>query len=376
LPLLNGFTDTDAALADRLPLWDQSANANRDTRADYLLGLVRISPGGRLTLTAGTPVTIVDTPGSTLYYTPHEHDLIVLWDGTRWVSVTFVETALVTLAAARTTATMGCTLGSPNISNISVGTGAIQPGDPITSPQFPAGTTVVSVAGSNGTLSANATASASAPSGSITFYHATYDVFGYLSAGNLALEILGWTNNNTRATDVTIQDGRHCKSGDRTRLYLGSYRLTSSTSTVDSEAVRFLWNCYNRRPRKLRKQIVPSSWVYAVGAWRPVANDAAHRIDVVLGLVVEPIRLFCAMKGDCASAVSRYTGISIDQTGSWANNFDVTEAAQQAGPEVCNSHLVYTAATPGWHWFTQLELVGASSTQFGPEYGILGEMWA
>ena len=33
-----------------------------------------------------------------------------------------------------------------------------------------------------------------------------YDVFGYISGGALALELLAWTNDTTRATAVTLQD--------------------------------------------------------------------------------------------------------------------------------------------------------------------------
>ena len=78
-----------------------------------------------------------------------------------------------------------------------------------------------------------------------------YDIFGYLSGGSLALEFLAWTDDTTRATDVTIQDGRMAKSGDKTRLLLGSFYTTSTTTTEDSEANRFLFSLYNREHKKL-----------------------------------------------------------------------------------------------------------------------------
>lgn len=73
-----------------------------------------------------------------------------------------------------------------------------------------------------------------------------YDIFAYLSSGVLTLEKLAWTNATTRATAITIQDGRYCKSGDKTRLYLGSFCSTSTTQTEDSNAKRYLWSMYNR----------------------------------------------------------------------------------------------------------------------------------
>ncbi|MBK8108690.1 MAG: hypothetical protein IPK42_24900, partial [Betaproteobacteria bacterium] len=73
-----------------------------------------------------------------------------------------------------------------------------------------------------------------------------YDVFAYLSSGALATELLVWTNDTTRATAVTLQDGRYCKSGDKTRLLLGTIYTTGTTTTEDSVANRYVWNIYNK----------------------------------------------------------------------------------------------------------------------------------
>lgn len=78
-----------------------------------------------------------------------------------------------------------------------------------------------------------------------------YDVFCYLSSGTPTLESLVWTNDTTRATAVTVQDGRYCKNGDKTRLLLGTFRTTSTTTTEDSYAKRFLSNLYHAAPRGL-----------------------------------------------------------------------------------------------------------------------------
>lgn len=135
-------------------------------------------PGGRLTLTSGTPVTTSDVTGATsIYYTPYVSNVISLWTGARWQPIEFSE---YTLAL-----------------------GTLTSGKP-------------------------------------------YDVFAYLSSGVLALEMLAWTNDTTRATAITIQDGRYCKSGDKTRLYLGTFYTTATTTTEDSQANRYLWNMYNR----------------------------------------------------------------------------------------------------------------------------------
>ena len=130
-----------------------------------------IIPGGRLTLTSGTPVTTSDVTGATsIYYTPYISNVISLWTGYRWQPIEFSE---YTLAL-----------------------GTLTSGKP-------------------------------------------YDVFAYLSSGVLALEMLAWTNDTTRATAITIQDGRYCKSGDKTRLYLGTFYTTATTTTEDSENNRY-----------------------------------------------------------------------------------------------------------------------------------------
>ncbi len=47
-------------------------------------GLPGDTSGFRLTLTSGTPVTIADTVGTTIYFTPFNHSQIVLYDGATW----------------------------------------------------------------------------------------------------------------------------------------------------------------------------------------------------------------------------------------------------------------------------------------------------
>jgi hypothetical protein len=50
------------------------------------------TPGGRLTLTSGTPITTSDVTGAThVYYTPYLHNGIQLWTGAYWKWFTFPE---------------------------------------------------------------------------------------------------------------------------------------------------------------------------------------------------------------------------------------------------------------------------------------------
>lgn len=60
-----------------------------------------------------------------------------------------------------------------------------------------------------------------------------YDVFCYSNAGVPTLEFLVWTNNTTRATALTLQNGVLVKTGATTRRYLGTfYNQGNVSSTV------------------------------------------------------------------------------------------------------------------------------------------------
>lgn len=110
-----------------------------------------------------------------------------------------------------------------------------------------------------------------------------YDVFGYLSSGALVLESLAWTDDTTRATAVTLQDGRYCKSGDKTRLYLGTFYTASTTTTEDSIVKRYLFSHHNTIDKRGYKGST-TSHSYTTGTWRIWGNDAANCIDFVAGI--------------------------------------------------------------------------------------------
>jgi hypothetical protein len=283
LGALNGLADTEPALGDVLPLYDASASANRSAVVERVLGLARIAPGGRLTLTSGTPVTTADVTGATtLYYTPYLHDLVALWDGTRWVIVQFAEASL---------ALGTMTSGLP------------------------------------------------------------YDIFGYLSSGALALEKLAWTNGTTRATAVTIQDGRYCKNGDKTRLYLGTIYSSSTTTTEDSETKRFVWNAYHRTQKLLNIQSA-SSHTYNSSTWRSWNADDSLRVQFIRGISVESmlITINASIEGAAAGTNAGQVAAGVD-----INNNQSTNAVR----------LTTSGTTPR----IQAGILGAVSTSsLGPGY--------
>lgn len=113
-----------------------------------------------------------------------------------------------------------------------------------------------------------------------------YDIFGYISSGSLAIEGLAWTNETTRATALSTQNGIYIKNGDSTRRYLGTIFPSATSQTEDSAAKRYVWNMYNRVQKHLVKQDSTATWTYGTAAVQRMQNaSTANRIDVVCGVI-------------------------------------------------------------------------------------------
>lgn len=113
--------------------------------------------------------------------------------------------------------------------------------------------------------------------------NSTYDVFGFLNGAELTLETARWkTDNITRLTAVSYQDGIRVSSTNKTRVLLGSlYIDATSGQSADSLAKRYLSNYYNREPRVTGVGESASSWTYSTNAWRSLNNSASNRVSAV-----------------------------------------------------------------------------------------------
>jgi len=266
------------------------------------------TPGGRLTLTSGTPVTTSDVTGATsIYYTPYVSNVITLWDGYRWHPIEFSE---YTLAL-----------------------GTLSSGKP-------------------------------------------YDVFAYLSSGALACEVLVWTNDTTRATAITIQDGRYCKSGDKTRLYLGTFYTTATTTTEDSEGgtttqvggKRYLWNMYNRVRRSLRVVDTADSWTYSTASWRRAdgASAGSNEVAYVTGLNTDAVRATLNAGAYSKSIVSAtYSGIGVD-SGTAPSGLTAEAFTESNAVGITALHTAHFVGMPGVgrHFLAWLEKGNANGPTF------------
>jgi len=135
-----------------------------------------------------------------------------------------------------------------------------------------------------------------------------YDVFAYLSAGVMALEILDWTSDTVRATAVTLEDGRYCKSGDKTRLLLGTFYAISTTQTQHDLSLLGIGNVYNKSLFNTFLSTGVDTHTYAAITWRNWNNTTTARSKIVASIVSSTF-----YNGECiCSAVTGRPGVSLN----------------------------------------------------------------
>lgn len=291
---------------DDIYLVDDTGPTSNKCGTDRFFGLAGTNPGGRLTLTTAVPVTTADVTGATnIFYTPYVNDKIQLWDGTRWLQITFTQ---YTLAL-----------------------GTLTSGKP-------------------------------------------YDVFAYYNSGAIALEVLVWTDDTNRATTVTLQDGRYAKNGDKTRLYLGSFYTTATTTTEDSLLNRYLFNMYNRVTRKMKAIDTTDSWTYSTATYRPArtgSSGTTNTINCLIGISDLVVRCMGMIIANCSiTSIEAVTGLGLDST--------TTNSAEMMGANVCSITAnqlfcnYYSYPGLGRHYFVLLERSDNASANVTTWYGDAG----
>ncbi|HEY3527388.1 MAG TPA: hypothetical protein VGK47_14420 [Nitrososphaeraceae archaeon] len=192
-----------------------------------------------------------------------------------------------------------------------------------------------------------------------------YDVYCYASGGTPTLELLAWTNDTTRATALTTQDGVYVKTGAATRLYLGSVRTTSvSGQTEDSKAKRFLFNMYNPKKRFLRITDTTNSWTYSTASYRQANGSTANQVDFLIGVSENSVvcdahhQVFNSTGTPRNSAV----GIGLDSTTVNSAHIQVSSACTSTQYAVCYAAYRDCIAV-GKHYLSWLEKGAGADTQ-------------
>lgn len=205
-----------------------------------------------------------------------------------------------------------------------------------------------------------------------------YDVYAYLNAGVLTLELLAWTNATTRATSVTSQDGRYCKSSDKTRLLLGTIAPITTTTIEDSTINRLVANLYNAVPRGVRYSAGSSShtWTPAGAALREYNGSSnVHVMRFVNAFTIDlPHGCFATLNSSTTASVSVLANLDSDPT------VYPTAPGQPAGVFTSfttannwSSFGLYIGVVPGFHKITLCERVVSSGGY--TLTGNFGSMW-
>lgn len=187
-----------------------------------------------------------------------------------------------------------------------------------------------------------------------------YDVFCYNNAGTPTLELLVWTNDTTRATALTYQDGVLVASGAATRRYLGTFYTTSATTTEDSAANRYLYNYYNRVRRSMVRKESTASWTYTTAAWRQANGSTSNQLNFIQGVAEDSVsaRVLAQYYNGSASHFSVGVGLDSTTTPSGLNG----QIYEQTGTGTIGTADYEGIPAAGRHYLAWLEISQASGT--------------
>lgn len=302
--------------------------------------MLGIPPGGRLTLESGVGVSTSDQAGkTTVYYAPHKHNRIAVYDGTQWVWRSFTELSQATTDNTKSPAAVA------NNSN--------------------------------------------------------YDVFAWLDSGTLrATRGPAWSSDTARGTgagtsELEFFEGKWVNKNAVTNgpaarrgLYVGSIRSDGSAQINDVRTGTpkiHLWNMYHRVARPLVRVDTTNTWAYSTATYRQANAAAANQLDILIGLAEDPVTALVRAVGySDTGGDTLAAGIGVDSTS--ANSAQVLGSVESAinGGKV--SPVAEYAGYPGIgrHTLVWLELAaaGGNVTWVGDENvayvqsGITGRVWA
>lgn len=173
----------------------------------------------------------------------------------------------------------------------------------------------------------------------------------------ISIEALVWTNDSTRATALVAVDGVLCKTGDTTRRYVGTFRTTSTTTTEDSEAKRFVYNVNNQVRRSMLGTLgyaddnAGGTFTFnSQNVWAALNGGTGNKCEWVNGLT-ETVFLAGSALYSAGAGTFLMTGIGIDTTTS--ASFIVSQNDEGGGSAFLKSNNKSVQFAAGYH-FTSL----------------------
>ena len=187
-----------------------------------------------------------------------------------------------------------------------------------------------------------------------------FDVFLYDNTGIPTLETLVWTSDTARATAIVKVNGRWTKSGDPTRLYLGTIRTTSTAGQVlDSVTQRYVRNYYNRVLRNLFcRETTSHTYNGAARKWNN--SDTNNLLEFVSGVAEDAILVMLGVR------------INAGADASIAAAYSYLDGAQMLGSDIRNYNIqpmtgsfqISTIPAVGYHSVQAYELGNHASSTF------------
>lgn len=188
-----------------------------------------------------------------------------------------------------------------------------------------------------------------------------YDVFCYDNAGVPTLEFTAWTNDTTRATALTYQDGVLVKTGALTRRYLGTFYTTSTTTTEDSKANRYLWNYYHRVIGFMERLESTDTWNYTTATIRQANNSTSNQLNYVCGVAEDAVEAEIATAASNTALCAVAVGVGVDSTTAFSGIYPIQAVV------VANANIAVRASYrgipgAGRHYLAWLEYSQATGT--------------
>jgi hypothetical protein len=206
-----------------------------------------------------------------------------------------------------------------------------------------------------------------------------YDVYAYWTGSALALELgPAWSTDTARSDSFFRQDGVYLRGTNHTRRYVGTIRATGATTTQDSKAKRFVWNHYNRVPRKLYAAGADTTWTYNATTIRQANSNTANKVEFVVGDYSPSEGAIEAPWGYSSTQTVYEPGIGLDTTTFFSGVNAVARPSSTS--EILIAHSYYEEVQSyGYHYLSWNERVlsaDAVTVYGGPSGGHLhGKVW-
>lgn len=295
------------------------------------------TPCGRLTLTSGVSVLASDVTGATtVYYTPYNCNLISLYDGTNWNTVSFAEVSQTLADSTKSPSAAGVSQIYDMFGWLDSGTFRVTRG-----PTWATG---------GGSATARGT-----------------------GAGSTALELVNgvWTNDfsitngpsaNRGIYLGTISTDANGANGQLNMMFAPAAAAGGTNNRID------IFNNYNQVPFVSVVRDSTDTWVYNTATWRPyngAASNIKNRVTVVNGLA------------GGAHYTARALGVFTCSTGTTQVRIGVGIDSITAPSQIISGHGLISGTAPvsaegsasvnlgsGSHFFQMLEKPETSTTTF------------